>query len=183
MSDSPFCATGSNPPSICKSLANHVAQQCAMDFLLSFFRGNIMFPEAYRANYSINESKMFEYDEAVIKFIRSMQEWNAYNPGSFRSRYVGTMVADLHRTLLEGGIFLYPGTKENKDGKLRLLYECNPFAFIFHVAGGRATNGCRDILDITPQKIHQRTPLFIGNKQMMTNLMRSVSKIYSFHSK
>lgn len=131
--------------------------------------------------YSINESKMFEYDEPIIKFIRSMQEWNADNPGSFRSRYVGTMVADLHRTLLEGGIFLYPGTKENKDGKLRLLYECNPFAFIFSVSGGRATNGYMDILDIEPKKIHQRTPLFIGNRQIVTSFMRSISR--TFHAK
>jgi fructose-1,6-bisphosphatase I len=133
--------------------------------------------------YSINESKMLEYDEHVIKFIRNMQEWNADNPGTFKSRYVGTMVADLHRTLIEGGIFLYPGTKERSDGKLRLVYECNPFAFIFHVAGGRATNGHMDILDIEPKKIHQRTPFFIGNKRMMTGLMRSVSKTYSLYSK
>ena len=80
------------------------------------------------------------------------------------------------KTVLEGGIFLYPGTKENREGKLRLMYECNPFAFIFQVAGGLATNGFLDVLNIQPKKIHQRSPLFIGSKQMVSSLVRSVSK-------
>jgi fructose-1,6-bisphosphatase I len=77
------------------------------------------------------------------------------------------MVADVHRNLIKGGIFMYPGTKDKPNGKLRLLYECNPLAFIIEVAGGKATNGKQRILDIKPTELHQRTPMFIGSKKMM----------------
>jgi len=80
------------------------------------------------------------------------------------------MVADVHRNLIKGGIFMYPGTISKPNGKLRLLYECNPFAFITEVAGGKATDGKRPILDIKPTELHQRTPLFIGSKNMMEEL-------------
>jgi fructose-1,6-bisphosphatase I len=80
------------------------------------------------------------------------------------------MVADVHRNLIKGGIFMYPGTTEKPKGKLRLLYECNPFAFITEIAGGKATNGIQPILDIDPAELHQRTPLFIGSKLMMEEL-------------
>jgi fructose-1,6-bisphosphatase I len=80
------------------------------------------------------------------------------------------MVADVHRNLIKGGIFMYPGTIEKPGGKLRLLYEANPFAFILEVAGGVATDGIGRILDIVPTSLHQRTPLFIGSKLMMEEL-------------
>jgi fructose-1,6-bisphosphatase I len=80
------------------------------------------------------------------------------------------MVADVHRNLIKGGIFMYPGTIDKPKGKLRLLYEANPFAFIAEVAGGRATNGKERILDVVPTELHQRTPLFIGSKGMMNEL-------------
>ena len=80
------------------------------------------------------------------------------------------MVADVHRTLIKGGIFIYPGTIKKPAGKLRLMYECNPFAFIIEVAGGRATNGKDRILEIKPTELHQRTPLFIGSKAMIEEL-------------
>jgi fructose-1,6-bisphosphatase I len=79
------------------------------------------------------------------------------------------MVADIHRNLLKGGIFMYPATTANLNGKLRLVYECNPFAFILEVAGGNATNGKEKILDLQPVSLHQRSPLFIGSKQMIKN--------------
>jgi fructose-1,6-bisphosphatase I len=80
------------------------------------------------------------------------------------------MVADVHRNLIKGGIFMYPGTTEKPGGKLRLLYEANPFAFIVGVAGGLATDGRQRILDVQPTALHQRTPLFIGSKKMMEEL-------------
>jgi len=80
------------------------------------------------------------------------------------------MVADVHRNLIKGGIFMYPGTTDKPKGKLRLLYECNPFAFIMEVAGGRATDGKQSILDIQPTELHQRTPFFIGSTDMMADL-------------
>jgi len=80
------------------------------------------------------------------------------------------MVADVHRNLIKGGIFMYPATIDKPKGKLRLLYECNPFAFIVEVAGGRATNGVQRILDVQPTELHQRSALFIGSKNMMDEL-------------
>jgi fructose-1,6-bisphosphatase I len=80
------------------------------------------------------------------------------------------MVSDVHRNLLKGGIFMYPGTVSKPSGKLRLMYECNPFAFIAEVAGGKATDGKTRILDIAPSNLHQRSPLFIGSKNMMDEL-------------
>ncbi|TDW96943.1 class 1 fructose-bisphosphatase [Dinghuibacter silviterrae] len=120
--------------------------------------------------YSINHGNFFQYPAGVRHYITDIQRWNEFNPDSYTERYVGSMVADLHRTLLKGGLFLYPGTKERPEGKLRLLYECNPFAFLFEVAGGLATSGPSRILDIIPTKLHQRTPLFIGSKEMVTEV-------------
>ena len=90
--------------------------------------------------------------------------------GPYTQRYIGSMVADVHRNLIKGGIFMYPGTTDKPNGKLRLLYECNPFAFIIETAGGKATDGKQPILDIKPTQLHQRTPLFIGSKKMMEEL-------------
>jgi fructose-1,6-bisphosphatase I len=86
------------------------------------------------------------------------------------------MVSDLHRNLIKGGIFMYPATNDKPKGKLRLLYECNPFAFIVEVAGGKATNGKERILDVTPAELHQRSPLFIGSKGMMEELETHLKK-------
>ena len=86
-------------------------------------------------------------------------------------RYIGSMVADVHRNLLKGGIFVYPGTLEKPQGKLRLQYECNPMAFILEVAGGMATNGNQRILELQPHELHQRTPMFIGSKNMVQKLV------------
>lgn len=90
--------------------------------------------------------------------------------GPYSNRYYGCMVADIHRNLLKGGIFFYPQVEGRPDGKLRLCYECNPMAFITEVAGGSATNGKQRILDIQPEHIHQRSPLFIGSKEMMEDV-------------
>jgi len=89
------------------------------------------------------------------------------NTKPYTLRYIGSMVADLHRNLIKGGIFIYPSTADAPKGKLRLLYECNPMAFIVEQAGGKATDGKRNILDLKPQKLHERTPIFIGNTEMV----------------
>jgi fructose-1,6-bisphosphatase I len=85
-------------------------------------------------------------------------------------RYIGSMVGDIHRNLIKGGIFLYPGTSTKPEGKLRLMYECNPMAFIAEVAGGMATDGTRRILEVMPEHLHQRSPLYLGSKTMMEDL-------------
>ncbi|HIE94675.1 MAG TPA: fructose-1,6-bisphosphatase, partial [Acidobacteria bacterium] len=87
----------------------------------------------------------------------------------YASRYIGSLVADFHRNLLKGGIFIYPSTAKSPNGKLRLLYECNPLAFIIEQAGGKASDGQQRILDLVPTALHQRTPFFIGSTEMVNH--------------
>jgi fructose-1,6-bisphosphatase I len=118
----------------------------------------------------VNHGGFYQYDEKVQQYITACQKKDVSNGGPYTQRYIGSMVADLHRNLIKGGIFMYPGTKDRPGGKLRLLYECNPFAFILEVAGGKATNGVQRILDIQPTHLHQRSPLFAGSRGMMEEL-------------
>ena len=120
--------------------------------------------------YSVNHGNFFRYEKGVQKYIDGCQRKDKTNGGPYTQRYIGSMVSDVHRNLIKGGIFMYPGTIEKPNGKLRLLYECNPFAFIVEVAGGKATNGKERILEIQPTELHQRTPMFIGSKDMMAEL-------------
>ncbi|HQV59436.1 MAG TPA: class 1 fructose-bisphosphatase, partial [Chitinophagaceae bacterium] len=120
--------------------------------------------------YSVNHGNFFKYEEGVKKYITACQKKDKTNGGPYTQRYIGSMVADVHRNLIKGGIFTYPGTTDKPKGKLRLLYECNPFAFIVEVAGGKATDGKKRILDIQPTELHQRTPFFVGSKLMMEEL-------------
>jgi fructose-1,6-bisphosphatase I len=87
------------------------------------------------------------------------------------------MVADMHRNLLKGGIFMYPATAHQRLGKLRLVYECNPFAFILEMCGGKATDGQKNILEIQPESLHQRTPFFAGSREMMKPFSHSAERI------
>lgn len=130
---------------------------------------NIKCPENGKI-YSVNHGNYFHYDEGVKKYITSCQKKDKTNGGPYTQRYIGSMVSDVHRNLIKGGIFMYPGTTDKPEGKLRLLYECNPFAFIMAVAGGKATDGKIRILDVIPTELHQRTPMFIGSKLMMEEL-------------
>jgi fructose-1,6-bisphosphatase I len=117
--------------------------------------------------YSVNHGHFFRYDEGVRNYIHKCQLKTKQDGGPYTQRYIGSMVSDVHRNLIKGGIFMYPGTTDKPKGKLRLLYECNPFAFIVEMAGGKATNGKQRILDVMPTELHQRSPLFIGSKGMM----------------
>jgi fructose-1,6-bisphosphatase I len=120
--------------------------------------------------YSVNHGHFFRYDEKVRDYINICQNKNASNGGPYTQRYISSMVSDVHRNLIKGGIFMYPGTSDRPGGKLRLMYESNPFAFIVEVAGGIATDGVQPILDIQPTELHQRTPMFIGSRKMMEEL-------------
>lgn len=120
--------------------------------------------------YSVNHGNFFQYSAGVKKYIDRCQHRDAATGGPYTQRYIGSMVADVHRNLIKGGIFMYPGTTDKPKGKLRLLYECNPFAFILEIAGGRATDGTQRILDVMPTELHQRSPLFIGSRLMMDEL-------------
>ena len=129
--------------------------------------------------YSVNHGNFFQYSEEVRTYIAECQNKTKDNGGPYTQRYIGSMVADVHRNLIKGGLFMYPGTTDKPKGKLRLLYECNPFAFIVEVAGGRATDGKQSILDIKPNELHQRTPFFIGSKKMMDDLEAHTGKVAS----
>ena len=130
---------------------------------------NIICPDQGRI-YSVNHGNFFQYEENVRKYINVCQNKNKDNGGPYTQRYIGSMVSDVHRNLIKGGIFMYPGTFDRPKGKLRLLYECNPFAFIVEVAGGKATDGKQRILDVQPTELHQRSPFFVGSKTMMEEL-------------
>lgn len=111
--------------------------------------------------YSINEGYFSQWDKSVQDYVLAKKDPSKGK--TYGARYVGSMVADVHRTIKYGGIFLYPATTSSKSGKLRLLYECIPMAFIVEKAGGRASNGKTEILDIVPTTIHQRSPIYLGS--------------------
>jgi fructose-1,6-bisphosphatase I len=126
------------------------------EFILS--NENIRIPD-HGPVYSVNEGNFWQCDESIRDYIRYVHRHEGYT-----ARYSGALVGDIHRILFQGGVFLYPGTVKNPEGKLRLLYETAPLAFLMEQAGGRASTGTQDILDVVPDKIHTRTPLVIGSK-------------------
>src|SRR6185436_19308482 len=117
--------------------------------------------------YSINEGNYAHFPEGVKQYIKYCQMEDDSTSRPYSSRYIGSLVADFHRNLLKGGIFIYPSTAKSPKGKLRLLYECNPLAFIIEQAGGKASNGFKRILDLQPGSLHERTPVFIGSPEMV----------------
>ncbi len=121
--------------------------------------------------YSINEANTKKWiDEGLKGYIEALKE------EGYTTRYIGSMVADVHRTLIKGGMFGYPADKKNKNGKLRLLYEASPMAFLIHQAGGMATTGKEDILSVKPENIHQRVPVFLGSKKEIQQLLQFVGE-------
>ena len=120
--------------------------------------------------YSVNHGNFFHYEKGVQQYITECQKKAKTDEEPYTQRYIGSMVADMHRNMLRGGIFMYPKTNANPKGKLRLLYECNPFAFMVEVAGGKATDGHKRILDIQPKILHERTPFYAGSKKMVEEL-------------
>lgn len=131
------------------------------EFLLS--HQDMRLPETSKI-YSINESYQPKWDKSFTDHIFKMKTKHDVSGEPKTARYIGSLVADFHRNLLKGGIFLYPANKKNPSGKLRLLYEGIPFAFLIKEAGGYASNGKQDVLQIIPKKLHQRIPFFVGNK-------------------
>lgn len=131
-------------------------------FLLS--HPNIRLPEIGKI-YSINEGNYSKWDEPLKKYIDAVKQKGT------KARYIGSMVADVHRTLIKGGIFAYPADSKNKSGKLRLLYEASPMSFLIEQAGGKATTGREDILKVKPDSIHQRVPVFLGSSGNIEELL------------
>jgi fructose-1,6-bisphosphatase I len=130
------------------------------EFVLS--HESMCFPDPPRRVYSINEAHYNSWKTGQQLLIDHLKDG-----GDFSSRYIGSLVADFHRTLLQGGIFMYPAGKDAPEGKLRLLYECSPIAMLAKQAGGRASTGARDVLEIIPDSLHQRIPLYVGNSELV----------------
>jgi fructose-1,6-bisphosphatase I len=116
--------------------------------------------------YSLNEAYVNDFEDGLKRYL----DW-AHGAG-YGARYIGSMVADVHRTLLKGGVFLYPGTKKTPEGKLRLLYEASPMAFLMEQAGGAASDGRQALLDVPATKLHQRTPVVIGSAAEVEHVLR-----------
>ncbi len=131
------------------------------EFLLS--HPDIRTPEQGKI-YSVNEGNYSRWDEPTRKIVDAFKSSDSPRGEPYSSRYIGSLVADFHRNLLYGGVFLYPADSKNKSGKLRLLPECSPLAFVVENAGGKASTGTQRILDIEPKRLHHRVPLVIGSK-------------------
>ncbi len=137
------------------------------EFLLS--HENIRIPDPGYRHYSVNEAYYDRWHAGPQRFVDRLRGRDGHpDGGGYSSRYIGSLVADFHRTLLRGGIFMYPGDRAMPEGKLRLLYEASPLAYLAEQAGGRASTGRKDILDVVPESLHQRTPLFIGSAPLVT---------------
>ncbi|MBT4288461.1 MAG: class 1 fructose-bisphosphatase [Deltaproteobacteria bacterium] len=149
-------------------------------FLLS--HQDIKIPEG-GSIYSINVANYIYFPDGIKEYINYCQEDDPKTLRPYKTRYIGSLVADFHRNLLLGGIYLYPGTKKNPNGKLRLLYECNPVAFIAEQAGGSASDGFKRTLEIQPDALHQRTPFIVGSEHMVKKaeyFMSNFSKDFNF---
>lgn len=146
-------------PSLGEFVLSHTNMVCPED-------GNI---------YSINEGSWFQFDQGVRDYITWCKEQG------LTARYIGSLVADYHRNMLKGGVYLYPSTEKVPDGKLRLLYECNALAFIAEQAGGIATDGKQRILEIQPETFHQRAPLYIGSKKMVEKALEFCGQTQTAH--
>ncbi|MAA77996.1 MAG: class 1 fructose-bisphosphatase [Deltaproteobacteria bacterium] len=126
--------------------------------------------EDFKRVYSVNEGYAAQWDPKLRTYIESLKDGQQ----SWRARYIGSLVADFHRNLLKGGVFMYPGTQKTPQGKLRLLYEGFPIAFLAEAAGGKASDGTMDILDKTPTSFHERTPLFVGNSTNVDEILSAL---------
>jgi fructose-1,6-bisphosphatase I len=127
---------------------------------------NLQIPETGKI-YSINEGNYVHFPDGVKKYLKFIQELDPDTNRPYSSRYIGSLVSDFHRNMLKGGIYIYPRGTKAPNGKLRLLYECNPLAFIAEQANGKASDGSKRIMELQPQELHQRVPFFIGSKEMV----------------
>lgn len=140
------------------------------EFLLS--HRDIKYPEKSNI-YSINEGNYRKLFEGVKQYLRYIKTSNEVKK-PYTARYIGSLVSDFHRNLLKGGIYLYPGTTDKPNGKIRLLYEASPMAFLAEQAGGMASNGYDPILDLEPKELHQRTPLFLGSNEEVNRVQEFI---------
>ncbi len=134
---------------------------------------DMQFPETGKI-YSINEGNYIHFPQGVKEYIKYCQKEEGDRP--YTSRYIGSLVSDFHRNMIKGGIYIYPKSSLLSEGKLRLLYECNPMAFLAEQANGKATNGFKRIMEIQPTELHQRVPFFCGSKKMVEKAEEFMAK-------
>jgi fructose-1,6-bisphosphatase I len=134
---------------------------------------NMTFPDDGNI-YSINEGYYVHFPQGVKDYLKYCQEEEDNRP--YSARYIGSLVSDFHRNMIKGGIYMYPTSSKSPQGKLRLLYECNPIAFLAEQAGAKATDGYKRILEIKPRELHQRVPIFVGSKVMVDKLEEFMAK-------
>ncbi len=157
-----YCVYGSSTQLILcidKVINGYTLDPSLGEFVLT--HPNLKIPKSH-AIYSINEGNAAHWDEAITKYVHS-KKFPEKGKKAYSLRYIGSMVADVHRTLLYGGIFMYPTDTKSPNGKLRLIYECNPMSYIIEAAGGRATTGKERILSLAPKTIHQRCGVIMGS--------------------
>jgi fructose-1,6-bisphosphatase I len=126
--------------------------------------------------FSVNEGNSLYWDETTLAYVKSIKLPEGEGVKPYSARYVGSMVADVHRTLLYGGIFMYPADSRAPKGKLRLLYESNPMSMIIEQAGGKSTTGTERVLELMPTSIHQRCPIYIGSRECVDELLSFFAK-------
>lgn len=129
--------------------------------------------------FSVNEGNYQDFPTGIQAYIDYCKDPSATAKHPYKARYIGSMIADFHRNLLKGGIFMYPSTHKSPNGKLRLMYECNPMAFIAEQAGGMASTGTSRVMELQPNELHQRCPLYIGSKSMVE---KAVTMLHQYES-
>jgi fructose-1,6-bisphosphatase I len=144
------------------------------EFYLS--HANVRVPEKGKI-YSINQGNIEKFEDSIKRLPRTTAPLPTRQPQDLiRLRYIGSMVADLHRNFLKGGIFIYPAAKGEAKGKLRLLYECIPMSYLIENAGGKSTDGIQRILDLQPEDVHERSAIFIGSKHLVDKAESFIKK-------
>jgi fructose-1,6-bisphosphatase I len=136
---------------------------------------NIMIPEM-GSIFSVNEGNLKEFPAGVQAYVDYCKGNDKAEKRPYSARYIGSLIADFHRNLLKGGIYMYPPTEKAPNGKLRLLYECNPMSFLVEQAGGKSHTGKHRVMEVTPEQFHQRVPIFIGSSRMVDQVLDMMNK-------
>ena len=126
--------------------------------------------------FSVNEGNLQDFPDGIKRYVQYCKEKDKSTNRPYGARYIGSLIADFHRNLLKGGIFMYPATEKTPNGKLRLMYECNPMAFIVEQAGGQASTGTGRILDLLPTDLHQRAPIYIGSSNIVDQCVQMLTE-------
>ena len=167
------CGSAVTPPPLCCRSQGFTYDPLVGEFILS--HPNIKVPAKGKI-YSFNEGNYNAWTPELKAYMDSLKDENLWGGKPYTSRYIGSLVGDFHRTLLYGGIYGYPGDTKNPTGKLRLLYECAPMSFLAEQAGGKGSTGFERVLDIVPNKVHQRVPLFVGSVQEVEYLEECLAR-------